>query len=356
MNICFEKSNVLQPKPDPDTLKFGHTFSDYMFRMDYNVEKGWYDPRIIPFSDISLDPASIVLNYSVEVFEGLKAYRTPKNQIQLFRPQENARRMINSAERLALPPVPEEMFLEAVTNLVKVEKDWVPSKPGTSLYIRPVLMAVNRDLSLHACTDCLFYVICCPVGSYYPGGLHPASILVEDEDVRAIRGGTGFAKCGGNYACAQRAANRAIDKKYNDVLWLDGVERKYVEEVGGMNIMFKMGNTVVTPKLTGSVLPGITRKSILEVLKDAGYTTEERRIDIDEVAAGLESGKIDEVWGCGTAAVISPVGKLCIHGKDYTINHFEVGPTARNLYDTLTGIQWGTAPDPKEWTVSVCNG
>jgi len=261
--------------------------------------------------------------------------------------------MHNSAERMAMPPVPEDMFLAAVTNMVKTEQDWVPSKPGTSLYIRPVLMAVNRDLSLHACTDCLFYVVCCPVGSYYPGGLRPASILVEDEDVRAVRGGTGFAKCGGNYACAQRAANRAIEKHYNDVLWLDGVERKYVEEVGGMNIMFKMGNTVVTPQLTGSVLPGITRKSILEVLRDKGFETEERRISIDEVADGLRSGKIDEVWGCGTAAVISPVGKLCIHGQDYTIHNFEVGPTARMLYDTLTGIQWGTLPDTKGWTYPV---
>ncbi|MCI2058799.1 MAG: branched-chain amino acid aminotransferase [Oscillibacter sp.] len=353
MNIRFEKTAVLQPKPDPDTLKFGRSFSDYMFRMDFSADKGWYDPRIVPYGAIALDPASIVLNYAVEVFEGLKAYRTPDGGIQLFRPLENARRMINSAERMALPPVPEEQFLEAVTALVRTEQAWVPSKPGTSLYIRPVLIATNRDLSLHACTDCLFYVVCCPVGSYYPGGLRPASIVVEEQDVRAVRGGTGYAKCGGNYACAQRAANRAVAKNYNDVLWLDGVERRYVEEVGGMNIMFKKGNVVMTPELTGSVLPGITRRSIIELLRDQGYTVEERRIDIREVTAELENGQIDEVWGCGTAAVISPVGRLCIGGRDYEINQFRVGPVARKLYETLTGIQWGTAPDPKGWVCPV---
>ncbi|MGM9619616.1 MAG: branched-chain amino acid aminotransferase [Oscillospiraceae bacterium] len=353
MDIRFEKATNLQAKPDPDTLKFGQSFSDYMFIADYNVEKGWYDPRIVPFGKISLHPASIVLNYAVEVFEGLKAYRRPDGGIQLFRPRENARRMQNSAERMALPKVPEELFLEAVTNMVKVEQDWVPSKPGTSLYIRPVLLASNPDLSLHPCTDCMFYVITCPVGSYYPGGLRPASIVVEDQDVRAVRGGTGYAKCGGNYASAQRAANRAVENHFNDVLWLDAVERKYVEEVGGMNIMFKKGNTIVTPELTGSVLPGITRRSLIELMREEGFTVEERRISIDEVTSSLEAGEIDEVWGCGTAAVISPVGKLCIRGKDYIINNFEVGPTARRLYDTLTGIQWGTSPDPKGWTMKV---
>ena len=229
----------------------------------------------------------------------------------------------------------------------------MPTKPNTSLYFRPVMIATNPDLSLHGCTDVLFYIFCSPVGSYYAGGLKCNSIMVEDEDVRAVRGGTGFAKCGGNYACAQRAANRAIAKNYNDVLWLDGVERRYVEEVGGMNIMFKVGNTIMTPALLGSVLPGVTRKSIIQLRQEEGYDVQEKKIDIDEVAKLLEEGKIDEVWGCGTAAVISPVGKLCIHGKDYTINNYEVGPMAHHLYDTLTGIQWGRVADTHNWVFPI---
>ncbi len=353
MNIRFEKAAVLKAKPDIDKVTFGSVYSDYMFAMNYNVDKGWYDPRIVPFQDISLSPASIVLNYALEIFEGLKAYRTEDGKVQMFRVDENGKRFENSAARMALPVLPYADFVEAAEALAKVEKDWVPAKPNTSLYFRPVMIATNADLSLHGCTDVLFYIICSPVGSYYAGGLKCNSILVEDEDVRAVRGGTGFAKCGGNYACAQRAANRAIAKNYNDVLWLDGVERRYVEEVGGMNIMFKVGSTVMTPALLGSVLPGVTRKSIIQLLKEEGCDVQEKKIDIDEVAQLLEQGKIDEVWGCGTAAVISPVGKLCIHGKDYTINNYEVGPMARHLYDTLTGIQWGRLPDVHNWVFPI---
>ena len=353
MNIRFEQAASLKAKPDIDKVTFGSVYSDYMFVMNYNVDKGWYDPRIVPFQNISLSPASIVLNYALEIFEGLKAYRTDAGKIQMFRVDENGKRFENSAARMALPVLPYADFVEAVEALAKVEKDWVPTKPNTSLYFRPVMIATNPDLSLHGCTDVLFYIFCSPVGSYYAGGLKCNSIMVEDEDVRAVRGGTGFAKCGGNYACAQRAANRAIAKNYNDVLWLDGVERRYVEEVGGMNIMFKVGNTVMTPALLGSVLPGVTRKSIIQLLKEEGYEVQEKKIDIDEVAKLLEEGKIDEVWGCGTAAVISPVGKLCIHGKDYTINNYEVGPMARHLYDTLTGIQWGRLPDVHNWVFPI---
>ena len=353
MNIRFEKAAVLKAKPDIDKVTFGSVYSDYMFAMNYNVDKGWYDPRIVPFQNISLSPASIVLNYALEIFEGLKAYRTDDGKVQMFRVDENGKRFENSAARMALPVLPCADFVEAVEALAKVEKDWVPTKPNTSLYFRPVMIATNADLSLHGCTDVLFYIICSPVGSYYAGGLKCNSILVEDEDVRAVRGGTGFAKCGGNYACAQRAANRAIASNYNDVLWLDGVERRYVEEVGGMNIMFKVGNTVMTPALLGSVLPGVTRKSIIQLLREEGYDVQEKKIDIDEIARLLEQGKVDEIWGCGTAAVISPVGKLCIHGKDYTINDYQVGPTARHLYDTLTGIQWGRLPDVHGWVFPI---
>ena len=354
MNIRFEKAATLKEKVDPSKVKFGSVYTDYMFMMDWTKDGGWQDARIVPFADFQLSPAALVFHYAQEVFEGLKAYRTPQGKIQLFRPDENGKRMANSAARMTMPAPTPEMFVEAVKALVAVEKDWVPHEPGMSLYLRPVIMAVNPDLALHSAEHVLFYIICSPVGSYYAGGLQCNSILVEEEDVRAVRGGTGYAKCGGNYACAQRASNRAVDKGYNDVLWLDGVERRYVEEVGGMNIMFKRGNTVMTPQIeTGSVLPGITRKSIIEVLKKEGYTVEERKIDVDEVAKLLASGEIDEMWGCGTAAVISPVGKLGVRGKDYVINNFETGPLARKLYETLTGIQWGTVADPFGWTCTV---
>ena len=336
MDIRIEKTKNPQPKPDPATLKFGATYTDHMFIMDWTDRGGWQDARIVPFADFSLSPAALVFHYAQEVFEGLKAYRTPEGKVQMFRVDENGKRMANSAARMALPPVPVEQFVEAVEALASV------------------IMAVNPDLALHGPTHCLFFIVCSPVGSYYAGGLQCNSILVEDEDVRAVRGGTGFAKCGGNYACAQRASNRAVEKGYSDCLWLDGVERKYVEEVGGMNIMFKAGNTVMTPQIdTGSVLPGITRKSIIELLKTEGYTVEEKKIDVNEVAQLLDRGQIDEVWGCGTAAVISPVGRLCIHGKDHTINSFETGPMARKLYDTLTGIQWGTIPDTHGWVFPI---
>lgn len=354
MNIRFEKAAALKPKPDVSKVKFGSVYSDYMFMMDWTVEDGWQDPRIVPFDDLHLNPAALVFHYALEVFEGLKAYRTPDGKVQMFRVDENGKRMANSAERMSLPRLPEDMFVEAVEALVSVEKDWVPDQPGTSLYVRPVLMAVNPDLALHGPNHCLFFIICSPVGSYYAGGLQCNSIRVEEQDVRAVRGGTGFAKCGGNYACAQRAANKAVEDGYNDVLWLDGVERRFVEEVGGMNIMFKKGKTVMTPQIaTGSVLPGITRKSIIDLLKEDGYTVEEKKIDIDEIAELLDKGEIDEVWGCGTAAVISPVGKLCIHGKDHVINNFETGPLARKLYETLTGIQWGTISDTHNWIFPI---
>ncbi len=243
--------------------------------------------------------------------------------------------------------------MEALKTLVEVDQDWVPSEPDTSLYIRPFVIATDPHVGVHASHSYLFCIITCPVGSYYPEGLNPVKIMIEGEDVRAVRGGTGFAKCGGNYAASLRAGERAAELGFSQVLWLDGVERKYIEEVGSMNVMFKINGTIVTPELTGSVLPGITRKSCVEVLKSWGYKVEERRISIDELIGAAESGALEEAWGTGTAAVVSPIGQIIYQGKEHTVTNFQIGELTQKLYDTITGIQWGKIADPFGWTVEV---
>ena len=270
MDIKITKAEVLKEKPASDTLGFGQVFTDHMFIADYSKEEGWHDARIVPYGNISISPASTTLHYGTEIFEGLKAYRTPDGGVQLFRPLENARRMNRSADRLCLPEFPEEDFIEALKTLIELDKDWVPSEPNTSLYIRPFLFGNDETLGVHAVNHATFMIILSPVGSYYKEGLNPVKIMIEDQDVRAVRGGTGEAKCGGNYAASNRAGDRAEKKGYSQVLWLDGVERKYIEEVGAMNVMFKINGVVVTPKLTGSILPGITRKSIVARSKKHG--------------------------------------------------------------------------------------
>ena len=337
-----------------DQLGFGIHYTDHMFIMDYSDEKGWYDPRIVPFQNISLSPAACVFHYGAEVFEGLKAYRRPDGEVQLFRPWDNMERMKNSAIRLGLPVVPPEDALEAVKALVKVDERWVPSDPGTSLYIRPFLYGTDAKLGLHGVHTAQFIIILSPVGSYFDNGMEPVKIIVETEDVRAVRGGTGEAKCGGNYGAANRAGDRAIEKGFSQVLWLDGVERKYVEEGGGMNVMFKINGTVVTPALTGSILRGVTRKSAIELLKSWGVPVEERLLSVDELFDAAASGALEEAWCIGTAAVISPIGALGWGDKCYEINHNRIGELSQKLYDELTGIQWGTKPDPFGWTCPVC--
>ncbi len=353
MEIRIEKATELKSKPDSSTLGFGKKFTDHMFRMSYSREKGWYDARIVPYGNLSLNPCSVVFHYGAEIFEGMKAYRTKDGDIQLFRPLENIRRMNNSAERMALPQLDEQDALQAITELVKIDADWVPSEEGTSLYIRPFMFGNDEHLGVHSIDNAEFVIILSPVGSYYAEGVNPVKIMIETEDVRAVRGGTGYAKCGGNYAAATRAGERAEKKGYTQVLWLDGVERKYIEEVGAMNVMFKIGGKIVTPKLTGSVLPGITRKSIIELLRDKGYEVEERLISIDEVLQSLKDGTMEEFWGCGTAAVVSPVGTLYYEGTEYTINESKIGPVTQMLYDTLTGIQWGKTADPYGWVYKI---
>ena len=349
---------TLNPNPkakptDSSALGFGKIFTDHMFRWSWNSDEGWHNPRIVPFERLSIHPASTVLHYGSEIFEGLKAYRRADGKVQLFRPIENIRRMNNSAERLCLPQMPEEDFMQALIEFVRLEQDWTPSDKGTSLYLRPFMFGNDESLGVHAVHNAEFIIIASPVGSYYKEGLNPVKIMIEDQDVRAVRGGTGYAKCGGNYAASNRAGERAEQQGYSQVLWLDGVERKYIEEVGAMNVMFKIGGEIVTPKLTGSILPGITRKSCIELLASEGITVSERLLSVEELSNAMLDGTLEEAWGCGTAAVISPIGELCYKDHKYIVNNNEIGELSQHLYDTITGIQWGEIEDKFGWTVEV---
>ena len=351
--IKITRAQTLKEKPESSTLVFGKSMTDHMFIVDYDAGQGWHDPRIVPYAPLQIDPAAKVLHYAQEIFEGLKAYRTDDGSIQLFRPMDNIRRMNDSAERISLPQIPEELALAGITELVKLERDWVPHEKDTSLYIRPFMIGLDAALGVHSSHHCQYIVIVCPVGAYYPEGLNPVKIYVEDEDVRAVKGGTGYTKCGGNYAASIRAGERAEQNGYAQVLWLDGVHRKYIEEVGSMNVMFQVGDTVLTPELTGSVLPGITRKSCLELLKSWGLKVEERLITAQELFDAGADGTLKEAWGTGTAAVISPIGEMGWEDRHVVVNGGKIGPLAQRLYDTLTGIQWGTRPDPFGWVVKL---
>ncbi len=353
MEIKLIERKQLKEKPDQKNLGFGKYMTDYMFVMDWNKEQGWHDARIEPHEPIALDPACVVLHYAQETFEGMKAYRTKEGKIQLFRPEMNARRMIKSNERLCMPAFPEEMFVEAVRKLVEVEADWVPSEPETSLYIRPFMFATEASLGVHMANAYKFVVICCPVGAYYKEGVNPVRILVEDEYVRAVKGGTGFTKCGGNYAASIAGQVKAESQGCAQVLWLDGVHRKYVEEVGTMNIMFKIDNEIYTAPIEGTVLPGVTRDSIIHILKDWGYTVHETHLAIDDLMKAGHEGRLEEAFGTGTAAVISPVGELVYKGDKVEVNGFKTGELTQKLYDYLTGIQWGNEEDKYGWTVEV---
>ena len=351
--IRLELSGVHKEKPADEVLGFGKYFTDHMFLMNYDVEQGWHDPRIVPFAPFELSPSSMVFHYAQEIFEGMKAYRTAGGTIQLFRPDQNAKRLNSSAERMCIPPVDEDLFVEAVKKLVEVEADWVPHSEGTSLYIRPFVIATDPNLGVHASHTYIFCIICSPVGSYYAEGINPVKIYVESEDVRAVRGGTGFTKCGGNYAGSIRAGERAEKQGYSQVLWLDGVQRKYIEEVGSMNVMFKVAGKVITPALTGSVLPGITRKSCIELIRSWGMEVEERLITAQELFEAGQNGTLEEAWGTGTAAVISPIGEMGWEDKHVVVNGGKIGPVAQRLYDELTGIQWGKVADTHNWIVKV---
>ena len=351
MEIEYVQAKTLKEKPAWDqNLGFGKYFTDYMFTMDWTVNKGWHNAKIEPYAPICLDPATLVLHYAQETFEGLKAYKSKDGNVLLFRPEMNARRFANSNRRLCMEILPEEMFVEAIEKLVAHEVDWIPTAEGTSLYIRPFMFATEAAVGVHPSSSYKFVIILSPVGAYYPEGVNPVKIYVEDEYVRATKGGTGFTKCGGNYAASIAAQVKAEKLGYTQVLWLDGVERKYVEEVGTMNVMFKIDNKIITAPCDGTVLPGVTRDSILHILKDWGYEVEERHLSIDELMEAGRKGKLEEAFGTGTAAVISPVGELYYKGETVTINDFKTGELTQKLYDTLTGIQWGNVKDTYGWT------
>lgn len=354
MEITITKSENLKVKPPVKGLPFGKVFTDHMFLMNYNPEQGWHDPRVVPYGPIPFELGTSVFHYGQEMFEGMKAYRTAEGKIQMFRPMENINRMNNSGERLCIPHIPEELFMDGLKTLITVEQDWVPSEEGTSLYIRPFVIATDVMLGVHASHTYLFAIICCVVDAYYKEGLNPVKILVESKDVRAVRGGTGYAKAGANYAISLRAGEVAAQKGFSQVLWLDGVYQKYVEEVGAMNVMFKINGKVVTPSLdNGSILPGVTRKSCIEILKSWGYEVEERLLSVDELIEAAQNGSLEEAWGCGTAAVISPIGELNYKDVAYTVCGGQIGELSQRLYDTLTGIQWGKVEDTFGWIEPV---
>lgn len=354
MNISIELTKSPKTKPAKDAnLGFGNIFTDHMFVMSYNKSEGWHSPKIVPYAPISLDPAAMILHYGQEVFEGLKAYHTDDNRVLLFRPDENFKRLNSSNERICIPPIDEDIALKGLIELVKIEKDWIPTAPDSSLYIRPFIFATDAHLGVRTAGEYLFLIILSPVAAYYKEGLNPVKIYVETNYVRAVKGGTGFAKTSGNYACSLKAQNEATSQNYTQVLWLDGVERKYVEEVGTMNVFFKIGDEVITPELGGSILPGITRKSVIELLKSWGVKVIERKISIDEIAKAHKDGKLLEAFGTGTAAVISPIGHLKWDDIIMDINNNEIGELSQKLYDNLTGIQWGKISDPFNWTVEI---
>jgi branched-chain amino acid aminotransferase len=340
--------------PPTDDFGFGNKFANRMFSQKYTVEKGWHEAKIGPYEPISLPPATAVFHYAQEIFEGTKAYRRPDGNINLFRPWENMKRFNHSAQRMAMPVVDEEEHLAAVVKLIELEHEWVPHVSGASLYIRPTMIATDAALGVHASNSYLHFVIVGPVGPYFKGGFSPVPVYISSEYRRAVRGGVGAAKTGGNYAASLFVGEDAKRKGYSQVLWLDAVEGRYIEEVGAMNICFVYeGQKIVTPPLTGSILPGITRKSVIDLGRDLGYEVSEELIDVHEMINDVQSGKISEVFGCGTAAVIAPVGKFGFEDQEYVINHNEPGPVYKNLYDQLTGIQYGRLEDRFDWTYTI---
>lgn len=352
--IRVETLSPADLKPIPQELSFGRVFTNRMFTQRYTAGQGWHDAVIGPYRPLSLDPATASLHYSQSIFEGTKAYRRPDGRINLFRPWENARRFNRSAERMAMPALDVEAHVEAMTELVRLEHEWVPDVPGATLYLRPTLIADEPTLEVRASKTYLHYIILSPVGPYFATGFKPVSVYVESEHIRAVRGGTGAAKTGGNYAASLYVSEKAKQQGYQQVLWLDAVERRYVEEVGAMNIAFVYdGRHIRTPALSGSILPGVTRDSVLTLAPDLGYTISEDRLDIGEVFRDLERGAITEVFGLGTAAVVAPVGRLGYQGRDVLVNGNAAGPVAERLYQALTDLQYGRTPDPYGWTLTL---
>lgn len=354
LKIQIEETKCRKALPAAnDPLKFGTIFTDHMFVMDYETRRGWFNPRIEPYGPISLEPSAMIFHYGQEMFEGLKAYLTAEGKILMFRPDKNIERANRTNRRICMPEINPDDFLQALIELVRMDKSWIPSKPGTALYIRPFLIATEPALGVRPADSYKFMIILSPVGPYYAQGLDPVKIWIEDDYVRAVKGGIGEAKTAGNYAASLSAQVKAHDAGYNQVLWLDGVDRKYIEEVGAMNIFFKIDGKVVTPMLNGSILPGVTRDSCLYLLRSWGIPVEERRVSVDELVEAARNGKLEECWGSGTAAVVSPVGTLR-HGEDIMkIGDGGIGEVCQRLYDTITGIQLGKIQGPEGWVVEV---
>ncbi len=343
-----------RPKPaDESALGFGRLFSDHMFLLDYAEGKGWHDARIVPYGPLPIDPAAMVLHYGQEIFEGLKGYRGKGGHVCLFRPEMNFERMNRSADRLCMPQVPVDDAIAAVEALLRVDRDWIPAARGTSLYIRPTMIATEPGLGVRPASRYLYFIITGPVGNYYARGFEPVRILVEETYVRAARGGLGEAKTAANYAASLKAALVAKEKGFDQVLWLDAAGRGEIEEVGTMNIFFVIGDSIVTPPLAGSILPGVTRDSVLRLLRDWRMNVAERPIPVDEVRRAASDGSLREVFGTGTAAVISPVGQLCYRGETYSVNGGRTGELSGRLFAEITGIQYGEREDRHGWVRMV---
>ena len=351
MELKIIEPKTKKAKPTGN-LGFGKIFTDRMFVMEY-ANGACGNARIQPYEPFVLEPSSSVFHYGQAVFEGMKAYKNEKGEVRLFRPRDNFNRMNDSNDRICIPRIDVEFALEALKKLVLLEKDWIPTEPGTALYIRPSIIAVDRALGVHAAHNYIFFIILSPVGAYYAHGLEPVGLYVEQEYVRASKGGTGHHKVVGNYAASLKAGEKANALGYDQVMWLDAKEHKYVEEVGSMNIFFVLNGKAVTPELGGSILPGVTRRSVIELFKSKGITVEERLVSINEVVDGVISGKCTEIFGSGTAAVISPVGKICYNDTDYVVGGGKMGELSMLAYNELTGIQTGKIPDPFGWVMKI---
>ena len=357
MDIRVELTKTPKEKPaDENKLGFGKIFTDHMFMMNYTEGQGWHDARIVPYGPLVLSPACSTLHDGQTVFEGMKAYRAADGRVLLFRPQENFKRMNRSCDRLAIPHIDEEFALKALCQLLELEKDWIPRSEGTSLYIRPTIIANDDYLGVKVASEYIFYIILSPSGRYYESGLDPVNLYIEEKWVRASKGGMGTAKTAGNYAASLLSQEEAHEQGYAQVLWLDGVERKYIEEVGSMNVFFVVGDEVVTPELDGSILPGITRMSCIELLKDWGVKVTERKFSVEELVSSVKNGTLKEAFGTGTAAVVSPIGEMRLGDETEQIGDHKIGKLTQKLYDTITGIQTGVLEDPKGWRYEVCKG
>jgi branched-chain amino acid aminotransferase len=344
----------MKAKPaDESKLGFGKIFTDHMFTMKYQDTKGWYDACVEPYGPLVLDPTAMCLHYGQEIFEGMKAYRGEDNRLYLFRPEENIKRMNASAERLCMPTIPAKLFMDALCKLVSVERDWIPKSHGASLYIRPTMIATEQALGVHPSSEYLFFIIVGPVGAYYPQGFSPTSIYINEDYVRAVRGGVGNCKAAGNYAASLFASKMAIDRGFTQVLWLDAVERKYVEEVGTSNIFFVIDHELITPPLGGSILPGVTRDSVIRIAKSRQITVRERRLSIDEVLSAQANGKLQEAFASGTAAIVSPIGQFFYRDKTWDVNDGKVGALTESLYNEILQIQYGEKEDPFGWRIEV---